>query len=175
MQHWNDALAVMPVGRRDIDRQREAVLVHGEMDFDALDLLAAIEAAAEASRCRMTGAAVEDDGAGLGSIVTSLPPSTDQAVEQAAPQPEPGANSVYSVPNGMSHSWPMLHAAEADAPDRHVAQPRPSQRGLRPGGGPRGAICRHGPASTASTKASTSLKASHEAGEVLAGLKAVPI
>jgi len=30
-------------------------------------------------------------------------------------------------------------------------------------------------ASTASTKASTSLKASHEAGEVLAGLKAVPI
>src|SRR3954447_16785559 len=29
-------------------------------------------------------------------------------------------------------------------------------------------------ASTASTKASTSLKASHEAGEVLAGLKAVP-
>jgi hypothetical protein len=30
-------------------------------------------------------------------------------------------------------------------------------------------------ASTASTKASTSLKASHEAREVLAGLKAVPI
>ena len=30
-------------------------------------------------------------------------------------------------------------------------------------------------ASTASTKASTSVKASHEAGEVLAGLKAVPI
>jgi hypothetical protein len=29
--------------------------------------------------------------------------------------------------------------------------------------------------STASTKASTSRKASHEAGEVLAGLKAVPI
>ena len=29
--------------------------------------------------------------------------------------------------------------------------------------------------STASTKASTSLNASHEAGEVLAGLKAVPI
>src|SRR3954447_20675936 len=50
MQHWNDAFAVMPVGRRDGDRQREAVLVHREMDLDALDLLAAIEATAEASR-----------------------------------------------------------------------------------------------------------------------------
>src|SRR3954452_15691567 len=29
------------------------------------------------------------------------------------------ANSVYSVPNRMSHSWPMLHAAEPDAPDCH--------------------------------------------------------
>jgi hypothetical protein len=40
----------MPVGWRDMDRQREAVFIHGEMDFDALDFLAAIEAAAEASR-----------------------------------------------------------------------------------------------------------------------------
>src|SRR6185295_6869279 len=50
MQHRDDALAVMPVGWRDMDRQREAVFIHGEMDFDALDLLAAIEGAAEASR-----------------------------------------------------------------------------------------------------------------------------
>src|SRR3954466_1319644 len=90
MQHWNDAFAVMPVGRRDGDRQREAVLIHGEMDLDALDLLAAIEAAAEASRCRTTGAAVEDNGAGFRSIAAGLPPSQDQAVEQPAPQPEPG-------------------------------------------------------------------------------------
>src|SRR3954463_15050466 len=41
------------------------------------------------------------------AIAASLPPSLDQAVEQAAPQPEPGANSVYRVPNGMSQSWPM--------------------------------------------------------------------
>src|SRR4051812_39825399 len=61
MQHWDDALAVMPVGRRDGDRQREAVLVHGEMDHRSrgfhdrsLDLLAAIEAAPEASRRRLT-------------------------------------------------------------------------------------------------------------------------
>src|SRR3954465_6139076 len=43
------------------------------------------------------------------------------------------ANSVYSVPNGMSHSWPMLHAAEAHTPDRHdrLTQRRPGQRQLR--------------------------------------------
>src|SRR4051812_31812620 len=50
MQHRDDALTVMPVRRRDGDRQRKAVFIHGEMDLDALDLLAAIEAAAEASR-----------------------------------------------------------------------------------------------------------------------------
>ena len=54
MQHWDDALAVMDIRRRDGDRQREAVLVHREMDLDALDLLAAIEAAPEASRRRMS-------------------------------------------------------------------------------------------------------------------------
>src|SRR4051812_36866642 len=35
MQHRDDALAVMPVRRRDVDRQREAVFIHREMDFDA--------------------------------------------------------------------------------------------------------------------------------------------
>src|SRR3954462_11758578 len=50
MQHRDDALAVMPVGRRDVDRQREAVFIDCEMDLDVLDLLAAIEAAREASR-----------------------------------------------------------------------------------------------------------------------------
>jgi hypothetical protein len=40
------------------------MLVHGEMNFDALDLLAAIEAAAQATRRRRTGSAIDDDGAG---------------------------------------------------------------------------------------------------------------
>ena len=43
MQHRDDALAVMPVRRRDVDRQREAVFIDREMDLDALDLLATIE------------------------------------------------------------------------------------------------------------------------------------
>src|SRR3954468_10744141 len=68
------------------------------MDFDALDLLAAIEAAPEATRRRTAGAltrqlsacgqrkgAVDDDGAGISSIAAGQPPSQDQAVEQAAP------------------------------------------------------------------------------------------
>src|SRR5215211_5283272 len=80
MQHRDDALAVMPVGRRDGDRQRKAVLIDRKMDLDALDLLAAIEAACEASRRRLTGAAVDDDGAGIGSIAAGPPPSLDQAV-----------------------------------------------------------------------------------------------
>src|SRR3954471_12766792 len=75
MQHWDDALAVMDVCRRDVDRQRETILVHGEMDLDALDFLAAIEAAAEATRRRLTGAAVDDDRTGFGSVAASLSPS----------------------------------------------------------------------------------------------------
>jgi hypothetical protein len=33
----------MPVRRRDVDRQRDAVFVNGEMDFDAPDLLSTID------------------------------------------------------------------------------------------------------------------------------------
>jgi hypothetical protein len=64
MQHRDDALAVMSVCRRDVDRQRKAVFVDRKMDLDALDLFAAIEAAREAGRRRLTGSAVDDDGAG---------------------------------------------------------------------------------------------------------------
>src|SRR4051812_28339388 len=107
MQHRDDALAVMPVCRGDIDRQREAVLVHREMDLDALDLLAAIEAAPEATRRRLTGAAVDDDGAGIGGVAASLPPSLDQAVEQPAPQAEPRPAGEQRVERAERNSWPM--------------------------------------------------------------------
>src|SRR4051794_22142670 len=99
MQHWDNALAVMPVRRRDMDRQREAVLVHGEMDLDALDLLAAVEAAPEASWRRMTGPAVDDDSAGYGFVAAGLPPGLDQAVEQAAPQTKRASKTVGYVPD----------------------------------------------------------------------------
>src|SRR3954452_16599483 len=92
------------------------------------------------------------------------------------------ANSVYSVPNGMSHNRPM---ARHCMPQKHTHQiAMMALRSAAPVHGDLGpervrrvpsAAMAASPASTASTKASTSLKASHEAGEVLAGLKAVPI
>src|SRR4051794_15814251 len=150
------------------------------MDFDALDLFAAVEAAREAGRRRLTGAAVDDDGAGYRFVAASLPPSQDQAVEQPTPQPEPGANSVYSVPNGMPHSWPI---ARHCMPQKHTHQiamialrnAAPVNGGSERVGRVPSAAMAASSASTASTKASTSAKASQEAGEVLAGLTAVPI
>src|SRR4051794_14599701 len=92
------------------------------------------------------------------------------------------ANSVYSVPNGMSHSWPI---ARHCMPQKHTHQiamialrsAAPTNGGFGPERVDRvpSAAMAASSASTASTKASTSEKASHEAGEVLAGLKAVPI
>jgi hypothetical protein len=141
----------MPVCRRDGDRQRKAVLIDRKMDFDALDLLAAIEAAPEASRRRMTGPAVDDDGAGIGSIAAGPPPGTDQAVEQPAPQTKPGPAGEQGVERAERNvaqlaNRPPLHAAEPDAPDRHdrLAQRRSSQGRLRSGATPPRAVCRHG-------------------------------
>src|SRR3954452_4468499 len=119
MQHRDDALAVMDIRRRDGDRQRKAVLVDREMNLDALDLLAAIEATAEASRCRTTRPAVADDGAGFGSIAASLPPGQDQAVEQPAPQTKPGPAGEQGVERAERNVAELadrapLHAAKAD-------------------------------------------------------------
>ena len=45
VQDGHDALGVVHVGRRGVDRQRDAVLLNGEMDLHAADRLAAIDAA----------------------------------------------------------------------------------------------------------------------------------
>src|SRR3954454_9263492 len=87
------------------------------------------------------------------------------------------ANSVYRVPNGMSHSWPIARHCRPQKQTHQIA--RIALRNAAPangGFGPR-RVGFFVPAidasstSTASTKASTSWKASQEAGEVLAGLK----
>jgi hypothetical protein len=92
------------------------------------------------------------------------------------------ANSEYSVPNGMSHSWPMARHCMPQKQTHQIAMI--ALRSATPINGdlgpervdrvPSSAVAASS-ASTASTKASTSENASHEAGEVLAGLKAVPI
>ena len=88
---------------------------------------------------------------GIGSIAASLPPGQDQAVEQPAPQTEPGPAGEQGVERAERNvaelaNRPPLHAAERDAPDRHdrLAQRRSGQRRLRPGAGRPGAVCRHG-------------------------------
>src|SRR3954467_13748981 len=90
------------------------------------------------------------------------------------------ANSVYSVPNGMSHSWPIARHCMPQKQTHQIAMialrsaaPTNGGFGLRRVGFVPAMVV--SAAITAWTKASTSLKASHEAREVLAGLKAVPI
>src|SRR3954451_18260592 len=91
-------------------------------------------------------------------------------------------NSEYRVPNGMSHSWPIARHCMPQKQTHQIAivalrsaapvngDSGPERVGFLPS-----AAMAPSSASTASTKALTSLKASHEAGDVLAGLKAVPI
>src|SRR5208337_625459 len=73
-QNREDAFRVMPVCRRNVDSQGNAVFVYGDMDFDALDLLSTVDASVEAARRRAAGSAVDDDGARLRSILASAPP-----------------------------------------------------------------------------------------------------
>ena len=49
-QNRDDAFRIMPVRRGDIDRQRDAVFVNCDMDFDAPDLLAAVDPTIKATR-----------------------------------------------------------------------------------------------------------------------------
>jgi hypothetical protein len=63
------------------------------MDLDTADLLAAIEAAAEAAWGRLAGSAVDDDSTWLGVVTAGQPPGPAQPVEQATPQPKPSPAS----------------------------------------------------------------------------------
>ena len=86
------------------------------------------------------------------------------------------------MPNGMSHNCPMARHCMPQKQTHQIAMiALRSAAPVKDGFGPErvrrvpSAAMAASSVSTASTKASTSLKASHEAGEVLAGLKAVPI
>src|SRR6185312_15591317 len=82
----------------------------------------------------------------------------------------------------MSHSWPIARHCMPQKQTHQIAMiALRSAAPVNGGFGPRrvdrvpSAAMAASSASTASTKASTSRKASHEAGDVLAGVKAVPI
>src|SRR3954465_9713055 len=73
-QHRHDPFRIMRIGRRDIDCQRDTVLVDRDLDLDTADLLAAVDAAREAVRCRAAGAAVDDSGARVPRGPAGQPP-----------------------------------------------------------------------------------------------------
>src|SRR4051794_22352299 len=85
-QNRHDTLRVVPVRRRDIDRQRDGVFVDGHLDLDAADLLAAVHAAGKAARRRATGAAVDDHRTRLRSVCAGTPPGAAQPIKQSAPE-----------------------------------------------------------------------------------------
>jgi hypothetical protein len=59
----HDAFGVMPIRRRDIDRQGDTVFVDRNMDFDALDLLSAVYTVVKAAGRQATRSAVDDHDA----------------------------------------------------------------------------------------------------------------
>src|SRR4051812_35194719 len=127
----------MAVRRCDIDRQRNAVFLHGELDLDATDLLAAIDATLQAARRRATGSSVDDHGARLRRIAAGQAPAAAQSVEQAAPEAKPGPAREQPVQRAEGDlaqlaDRPPLYAAKADTPERHdrLAQRRSGQRWL---------------------------------------------
>jgi hypothetical protein len=169
------------------------MLFDAQVNLDAVDLLAAIEAALKTARRRLAGSltrqlsacgqrkgAVDDDSTWLGGVTAGQPPDPAQPIEQATPQAEPG-------PAGEQRE----HERDiAELPDRAPLQKHRHQiarialRSAAPvsaGFGPErvgfvpSVSMAASSASTSSTKASTSLKASQDAGDVVAVLTAVPI
>src|SRR3954453_23682306 len=96
-QNRDDGFGVMPVRRRDIDRQRDAVFVDGDLDLDAADLLAAVDAARKAAWRRTTGSTVDDYGARFRGIATGPPPSAAEPVEQPAPEAKAGSSARTGI------------------------------------------------------------------------------
>ena len=167
MQHRDDALAVMDIRRRDVDRQREAVFIDGEMDLDALDLLATIEAAREATRRRVTLSMMTALGTGLSPQTCRQARIKRLSRRRHSPSRVQRANSVYSVPNGMSQSWPIARHCRPQNPTHQIAMIALCNAAPVSGGSERvdrvpSVAMAASSASTASTKASTSENASHE-------------
>jgi len=95
-EHRDDTFRIMHVGWRDVDRQRDTVLIDAQVNLDAVDLLAAIEATAEAARGRPAGAAVDDDSRRLRSSTAGQPPG---AGEHQKPWGSSGSYSLEHEPS----------------------------------------------------------------------------
>ena len=106
------------------------------MNFDAVDLLAAIKSTAEAARGRPAGAltrqlsacgqrkgAVHDDRRRQGLVTAGNAPVEGETLSESAPQPQPGPTGERAVQRGEGDAGqeagdPPLHAAEGQHPDQ---------------------------------------------------------
>jgi hypothetical protein len=125
----------MAVCRRDVDRQRDGVLLNRHLDLDAADLLATVNAARKTAWRRAAGAAVDDHDARFRSITAGAPPTAVMPIKQPTPKAEPGPageQSVECVERNIAElsDRSPLHTAKTDTPDRHhrLAQRRSGQR-----------------------------------------------
>ena len=109
------------------------------MDFDAADLLSAVDTTIKTARRRAAGSTIDDHGARLRRVPTGAPPVAAQPVQQPTPEAEPSpareqAIECAKVDLAQLSDRPPLHATETNAPDRHdgLAKRRSSQRWLWP-------------------------------------------
>src|SRR4051794_16559126 len=106
----------MAVRRRDIDRQRDAVLLNGELDLDTADLLAAIDATLKAAWRRATRSTVDDHGTWFRRIATGAPPGAASGSRASLPKPSPlrtGRDDCSSSGSSLSRA---VRGTEGAAP-----------------------------------------------------------
>jgi hypothetical protein len=158
----------MPICRRNIDRQRHARFVDGNMDLHASDLLSAVNPALKEARRRAAASAIDDDCAWFRTISAGTPPIAAQPVEQPAPEAEPGPTCEQSVQRAEGDV--AQHSDRPPQKQTHqiamtaLRNAAPASGGFGPdrvGRLPSFAIASSS-ASTSSTKASTSANASQE-------------
>ena len=183
-QNRDDGFGVMAVRRRDIDRQRHAVFLNGDLDLEPRIFLPP-----SMPRAKQLGAERQERLSITTTLGSGLSPQARRQVRRSrsssrrqSPSRVQRANSPWSVLKGMSQSWPMARHCMPQKQTHQVAitalrSLAPVSGGLGPG------RCGRAPsltiavssASTASTNVSTSANASHGPGDVLAGRTAVPI
>ena len=170
----------MPVGWRDVDRQWEAVFIDREMGLFFLP--------PSKPRSKQLGAERHERLSMMTALGSAVSP---QACRQARinwlssrrhrPSRVHRANSVYSVPNGMSQSCPIARHCRPQNATHQIA--RPCAAPLRStAASARGVLTEchlppwpRVPPVPRRRRHRDQMKASHEAGDVLASVKAVPI
>jgi hypothetical protein len=111
-QNRHDAFGVMPVRRRDVDRQRDAVFVDGNMDLDALDLLPAViaMAALRSAAPARGGFGPERSGRAPSFAIASSSTSTSSSTNTStSANASHGAGDVFAGRTAVHMFWPRCY------------------------------------------------------------------